>query len=88
MEGWSLLILLAVVIVGSGFVQSSMGFGYAVVALAILPFFVDVRLANIVVSLSILVPLTSAVWTYRRGLDWRVLSFRFRQKQHRYDTRT
>ena len=73
MEGWFLLVVLALVIAGSGFVQSSMGFGYAIVALGILPFFVDVRLANIVVSLSVLVPLTFAMWTYRHGLDWRVL---------------
>ena len=74
MEGCLLLIVLALVVAGAGFVQSSMGFGYAVTALAILPFFVDVRFANIIVSLSILVPLAAAVWTYRSGLDCRLLA--------------
>ncbi len=72
MEGWYFLAV-AIVIAGSAFIQSSIGFGYAVVALAVLPFFVEVRQANIVVSLSILVPLTSALWMYRRGLDWRMM---------------
>jgi len=75
MEGWLLFLVLALVIAGAGFVQSSLGFGYAVVALSILPFFVDVRFANLVVSLSVLVPLAAAVWTYRTGLDWRLLAW-------------
>ncbi len=75
MEGWLLFFVLALVIAGAGFVQSSLGFGYAVTALSILPFFVDVRFANIVVSLSVLVPLAVAVWTYRSGLDWRLLAW-------------
>ena len=66
-------ILFALIITGSGFVQSSMGFGYAVVALALLPYFIDVRTANLIVSISGLVPLAFGLWAYRLGLDWRGL---------------
>jgi uncharacterized membrane protein YfcA len=75
MEAWMLLAAVAVVITISGFVQSSMGFGYAVVALAVLPLVLGVREANIVVSLSMIFPLTLAIWAYREGIDWRTMAF-------------
>jgi hypothetical protein len=57
--------LFAMAIAGSGFVQGITGFGYAVVALALLPYLFDVRLANLVVSFSILLPLVYAVVRHR-----------------------
>ncbi|MEQ8788767.1 MAG: sulfite exporter TauE/SafE family protein [Pirellulaceae bacterium] len=75
MEAWMLLAAVAVVITISGFVQSSMGFGYAVVALAVLPLVLGVREANVVVSLSMVFPLLLAVWAYREGVDWRTMAF-------------
>ena len=75
MDGWILICLMvALVITGSGFVQGAMGFGYAIVALAVLPFYLNVRLANLVVSLSAVAPLVLAMWSYRRGLDRRLLA--------------
>lgn len=65
--------LFAVVIVGSGFVQTLLGFGYAIVALAVLPYAFDVRLANLVVSISILIPLAASTWFLRHEIDWRAL---------------
>ena len=53
-------VVFALVITCSSFVQSAMGFGYALCSLAVLPHLIDVRLANLVVSLSILVPLAYA----------------------------
>jgi len=75
MDGWILIgLMVALVITGSGFVQGAMGFGYAIVALAVLPFYLDVRLANLVVSLSAVAPLVLAMWSYRQGLDWPMLA--------------
>lgn len=73
MEIWFLLAAIAAIITLSSFVQSSMGFGYAIVSLAVLPFVLDVRDANVVVSLSMIVPLLFAVWAYREGIDWRTM---------------
>ncbi len=72
-ENWPLFFLIALAITGSGFVQSSLGFGYAIVALGILPYFFDIRQANVIVSLTILVPLVFSTWAYRRGLEWPTL---------------
>lgn len=70
METWILLVAIALTITASGFVQSAMGFGFGIVAFVVLPFIVDVRLAHVVVSLSMIGPLSVAVWAYRRGIDW------------------
>ncbi len=76
MDGWVFIwVLFALIITGSGFVQSAMGFGFGIVALAFLPYFMDVRMANIVISLSVLAPLAAGTWTYRSMLDWRMLLY-------------
>ncbi len=75
MDNWTLFITIAVVITAAGFVQSAMGFGYAIVALAILPLVIDIRMANIVVSLSVILPLGAAVWAYRHEIDWPTIAW-------------
>ncbi|MFV1966665.1 MAG: sulfite exporter TauE/SafE family protein [Pirellulaceae bacterium] len=70
MDGWLFLSLVFVVVfTTSGFVQSTMGFGYAMVALAVLPYFMDIRLGNLIVSLSMLVPMLYTTLTYRRQIQ-------------------
>ena len=69
-DGWLFLSLIFVVVfTTSGFVQSTMGFGYAMVALAVLPYFMDIRLANLIVSLSMLIPMSSTILAYRRHIQ-------------------
>jgi uncharacterized membrane protein YfcA len=56
----------------AGVVQGLLGFGYALVSLALLPWlFEDVRPANLVVSFATLAPLTALAWNLRAHLDWR-----------------
>ncbi len=66
--GW--LSLVAVAVFAAGFVQSSMGFGFAVTALAFMSFFLDIHLANLIVSLSSIAPMMLAFWHYRRNVVW------------------
>lgn len=53
----------------SSFVQSAMGFGYALVALAALTQFLGVHEANLVVSFSAFIPISYAAWRNRQELD-------------------
>jgi uncharacterized protein len=73
MDAWLLILIFAAVLTGCGFVQSCIGFGYAVVAMSILPYIMDVRLANLALSLSVILPTILAVRAYRHDLDWPAL---------------
>ncbi len=53
----------------SSFVQSAMGFGYALVALSALSFSFGVKEANLIVSFSAFVPIAFAAWMNRQELD-------------------
>lgn len=68
-----LLGIIALSVFAAGFVQSAMGFGYAVTSLAVMCFFVDVHLANLIVSLSSLLPMALAFYHYRHDVVWRDL---------------
>lgn len=58
----------------AGVVQGLLGFGYALVSLALLPWlFADVRPANLVVSFATLAPLATLAWSLRDELDWRAV---------------
>ena len=74
MDSWNLM-LFALVMTGAGFTQSCIGFGYAAVAMSFLPYFMDVRLGNLSVSLSAIAPMVIAIWWYRKQLDWTNLSW-------------
>jgi uncharacterized membrane protein YfcA len=65
-ESWPLLLSLAGIIFVSGLVQSALGFGFALTALAVLPYLVDARHAHLIVSLSGVPPLILAAWVYRQ----------------------
>ncbi len=57
----------------AGFAQSCLGFGYAIIALAIITFFIDTKMAILIVSLSVVFPLVYMAWGNLRDLDWRLL---------------
>lgn len=65
--------LVAAVILLSAFVQCSLGFGYAVIALSIFSYFLDFKAANGIVAVSVIPPLVNSVWTYRGELKTRTL---------------
>ena len=75
MATWILLLAVALTMTASGFVQSALGFGYAIVALAILPYVLDIRAANVVVSLSVILPTILAVRAYRNEIDWSAVAY-------------
>ena len=66
--GW--LAAVGVAVATAGFVQSAIGFGFAGIALAILSFFVEMHLANLIVSLSALLPLALSLVHYRSMVEW------------------
>ena len=64
------LSLVAAAVFIAGFVQSSMGFGYAVTSLAAMSFFVEVKEANLLVSLSCVAPFLLTFCYYRKAVKW------------------
>lgn len=67
------LLIVAGVSTVSGFVHSFMGFGFAIVALAALPFVIDARTAHLMLPLCSLPMLGATAWAYRGGSDWPTL---------------
>ncbi len=61
--------VIAMALLLAGVVHSIIGFGYGIVALAILPNFIDVRMAHVILSLSSVPVLLMAAWAYRKGID-------------------
>lgn len=68
-----LLLLIPLVIFLAATVQGTIGFGYAIVCLALFSYFLDFREANVIVAVSVLAPLIAAVWMYRGELKIRTL---------------
>lgn len=68
-----ILLLIPLVIFLAATVQGTIGFGYAIVCLALFSYFVDFREANVIVAVSVLAPLISAVWMYRGELKIQTL---------------
>ncbi|MDB4476713.1 sulfite exporter TauE/SafE family protein [Rhodopirellula sp.] len=69
----TLLGILAVIAFFAGFIHSAIGFGFGIVAISLLPFFIDGRSAHVIVSISSVPMLMMAAWAYRDGVDWRSL---------------
>lgn len=65
-DGGTLLASLAGVAFLAGIMQSLLGFGYAITALAMLPFLLDARSSHLVVSLGGIPPLILAAYVYRQ----------------------
>lgn len=62
--------LLAAAVLLASFVQSSMGFGFALVAMGVLPFVLGIRTALLTVSLVAVIPISIAAWECRRDVPW------------------
>ena len=72
MTGELILVLACVagISIASGFVHSAIGFGYAIVALALLPLVMDARTAHLALPVCSIPMLAAAAWAYRKGTDW------------------
>ena len=66
------LFVLSVVFV-SAFIQGIIGFGYAIVAMAVLPLVLNFREANLLVAFSIVLPVMWIFWDYRKQSDLKLL---------------
>ena len=69
----ALLGILAAIAFFAGFIHSAIGFGFGIVAISLLPFFIDGRSAHVIVSVSSVPMLMMAAWAYRDGVDWKSL---------------
>jgi len=67
------LFVLSVVFI-SAFIQGIIGFGYAIVAMAVLPLILNFREANLLVSFSIMLPVIWIFWGYRKQSDLKLLT--------------
>ncbi|QDU60686.1 Sulfite exporter TauE/SafE [Planctomycetes bacterium Pan216] len=63
-------VILATVMTTAAFVQGCLGFGYALVALSVVPYFLPMKDANIVVSFSLVIPLALMFWQARDQVSW------------------
>ncbi|WP_158265506.1 sulfite exporter TauE/SafE family protein [Blastopirellula marina] len=59
-----ILLLIPLVILVAATVQGTIGFGFAIVSLSILSYFLDFREASVIVALSVMASLVSAIWAY------------------------
>lgn len=69
----TLLGILVAIAFFAGFIHSAIGFGFGIVAISLLPFFIDGRSAHVIVSISSVPMLIMAAWAYRDGIDWKSL---------------
>jgi len=67
------LFVLSVVFI-SAFIQGIIGFGYAIVAMAVLPLVLNFREANLLVAFSIVLPVMWIFWGYRKQSDLKLLA--------------
>lgn len=65
-----LLTLLAIFSLIAGVIHGAIGFGYGIVALALMPLVINARDAHVVISASGVPVLMMAAWAYRRGVEW------------------
>ena len=75
MSGEEIQIFVAIAIITflAGTVHSIIGFGFGIVALALLPFFINAESAHVMMSMCSLPMLLTAAWAYRKGIDWSTL---------------
>lgn len=60
--------VVAVIVAGSSFVQTLIGFGFAIIALPLFSFVLDLREANVIVALNFFVSVVAGAWTHRKDL--------------------
>lgn len=73
MGPWIEIAAIAAIALAAGFIHSAIGFGFGIVAIALVPMVIDVKTAHVVVSLSSVPMLMMAAWAYRHGCERRSL---------------
>lgn len=69
-DPWMILVAVGAIALLAGFVHSALGFGFGIVAVALLPLLVEMRQAHVVISTAGVPVLILAAWSYREGADW------------------
>jgi uncharacterized membrane protein YfcA len=57
----------------AGVIHSAVGFGFGLVALAVVPLITDIKSAHVIISLASVPMIMATSWSYRRGIDWQTL---------------
>ena len=70
----TVLLLTGLVALLAGYVHSAIGFGFGIVAVTLLPLFVDVHQSHVVISTAAVPVLLMAAWAYRDGADLKSLA--------------
>lgn len=65
--------LLFLVLFASGFVQGFLGFGFAITALTVLPYYIDIYQSNVMITFSVIVPVGIFSYQFRKYLNVRIL---------------
>ncbi len=75
--GWfgPALVMVALIALLAGFVHSGIGFGFGIVAIALMPLVIDARQTHLLVSLVAVPVQLGTVWAYRKGVVWKPLLF-------------
>jgi len=68
-EDWLIYLTVGGIALLAGFIHSSIGFGFGIVAVALLPLVADVKQSHVVVSTASFPVLVMATWAYRKGAD-------------------
>jgi uncharacterized membrane protein YfcA len=69
----AIFVYIGIIALTAGFVHSTIGFGFGIVAITLLPLMVEVQQSHVVISTASLPVLMMAAWTYRSGADWPAL---------------
>ncbi|MBB02793.1 MAG: hypothetical protein CMJ47_09115 [Planctomyces sp.] len=69
------LLVVALIALAAGFVHSGIGFGFGIVAIALMPLVIDARQTHLLVSLAAVPVQLGTVWAYRKGVVWKPLLF-------------
>ena len=73
---WNIALTVGVIMAigfAAGFVHSAIGFGFGIVVVTLLPWVVDARQSQILVSLASVPVMVGATWTYRKGGERRAM---------------
>lgn len=69
-DPWVLIVIVGAIAFLAGLIHSGIGFGFGIVAVALLPLVVEMRQSHVVISTAGVPVLMMAAWSYRQGADW------------------
>ncbi|MCD0463693.1 sulfite exporter TauE/SafE family protein [Roseiconus lacunae] len=77
MMEWTIWIGIAAIALTAGFIHSAIGFGFGIAAVTMLPWLIDAKHTQVIVSVASVPVMLIAVWNYRQGAElsnlWRAI---------------